>query len=123
MTFPLQHFGPGNHDGPEADVWTDTPIGKPCDWCEEIFIAADRGVSVPRLNIVIAGREEDEETRAYYHFNCFLRSIIGSVAHLEGKCTCCGGSSHEPPGLTRRQAADAAVLLFHQKQKKQNEPT
>ena len=51
------------------------------------------------------------------HPNCTLRAVIGSVAHLEGRCSCHvpGADELDPPGMTKRQAADAAAELWRQK--------
>jgi hypothetical protein len=45
------------------------------------------------------------------HRNCGLRGILGSLAHVQGRCGCYVPGSHEsdPEGMTLRQAADAAV--------------
>ena len=45
------------------------------------------------------------------HRNCGLRGILGSVAHLQGRCSCYvpGSTEGDPEGLTLRQAAEAAV--------------
>jgi hypothetical protein len=69
---------------------------------------------------------EDEEIRHYSngpmaHWNCAIRAVVGSVTHLEKRCSCYvpGASEGDPPGMTRRQAADAAVALW----RKQKEET
>jgi len=48
------------------------------------------------------------------HRACALRQVVGSVAHLEGRCGCVvpGSPAGDPPGLTRRQAAEAAVVAW-----------
>ncbi len=48
------------------------------------------------------------------HRNCMLRGVIGSVAHQERRCSCYlpGSTAGDPPGMTLRQAADAAVSLW-----------
>jgi len=48
------------------------------------------------------------------HKNCGLREIIGSVAHLERRCSCFvpGSTEGDPPGMSRREAANAAVRLW-----------
>jgi hypothetical protein len=53
---------------------------------------------------------------AAMHENCEIRGIIGSVAHLEGRCSCFvpGSTESDPLGMTRREAADAAVKLWRQ---------
>jgi hypothetical protein len=52
------------------------------------------------------------------HRNCFLRGVIGSVAHLLQKCRCFvpGSTLCDPEGMSRRQAADAAVLVWQAQQ-------
>lgn len=68
-----------------------------CIWCNEVLLPA--------------------ETRYTYangpqaHRACALRQVIGSVAHLERRCSCYvpGATEGDPDGLTRRAAAEAAV--------------
>ena len=52
------------------------------------------------------------------HGNCFLRCVIGSVAHLLRKCRCFvpGSILRDPEGMSRRQAADAAVIAWKAQQ-------
>lgn len=44
------------------------------------------------------------------HYVCFFRSVAGSVAHIEGRCSCCivGSEEGDPPGMSKREAAQAA---------------
>ena len=74
-----------------------TPAGEICVHCEEPISPGDSGV-------VYANGPAA-------HRNCFLRATFGSVAHIEKRCSCFVPSASEadPPGLTKRQAADAAV--------------
>lgn len=46
-----------------------------------------------------------------FHFECGFRMIAGSVAHIQRRCSCFGGHDWhlDPPGMTRRQAARAAL--------------
>ncbi len=44
-----------------------------------------------------------------WHEECAIRSVVGSVGHLRGQCSCRGGTEEDPPGLTVRQAARAAM--------------
>lgn len=67
-----------------------------CAWCDEPVEAdeqADRPCSQPM------------------HRDCLLRGVIGSVAHIERRCSCYvpGSTDSDPDGLTKRQAATAAV--------------
>jgi hypothetical protein len=42
-----------------------------------------------------------------YHYACAVRAALGPIAHLQGKCSCYvkGSGEHDPPGVTKRQAA------------------
>lgn len=46
------------------------------------------------------------------HQECMFRLVAGSAAHILGDCFCCGGSRHDPPGLTKRQAAQLALEAY-----------
>jgi len=48
----------------------------------------------------------------HVHSECLMRSIIGSLGHQLGRCSCYGGTEEDPPGLTKRQAARAAWDYF-----------
>lgn len=63
------------------------------------------------------------DQRQYYanrpepvHHACWMRPIIGSVAHLAQRCSCYvpGAAEGDDPALTRRQAAEAALALWEQ---------
>lgn len=92
----LRTFGPahGSPDLPTCPV----PVGQKCIWCEEMFVDGDQG-------LLDAGD-------APQHRECFFRSIFGSVGHQKGTCSCFGGSEEDPPDMTRRQAARAAMEIF-----------
>ncbi|HEV8364574.1 MAG TPA: hypothetical protein VGQ52_13750 [Gemmatimonadaceae bacterium] len=49
-----------------------------------------------------------------WHMECLMRLAIGSVAHIERRCGCYvpGATDNDPPGMTRRQAARAAVDAY-----------
>jgi hypothetical protein len=69
-----------------------------CPYCDEPILSGDR-VSA-------------DSSR--YHWACGLRSVIGSVAHLEKRCSCYVERAEEgdDPALTRRQAAEVAAKLW-----------
>jgi hypothetical protein len=46
------------------------------------------------------------------HIECAVRAVMGSAAHQLGDCSCCGGTRHDPPGMTQRQAARLALDTF-----------
>jgi hypothetical protein len=77
-----------------------------CPYCEEPIVAGD----------LVHGISMIETGGAYFasvHQECFLRQIIGGVNHLKRHCICCGGSEPpDPPGLSRREAARAAVRYW-----------
>jgi hypothetical protein len=47
------------------------------------------------------------------HVECALRSVVGSLGHLQKKCSCYGGTEEDPPEMTRREAAKAASDYYH----------
>lgn len=131
----IQTFGYSHPELPRVDV----PIGKSCGWCDEVFVEADLGVIVthvgalpnyvgpPPADIEDAPKDfflsEDKGPIAVgsaiaYHRECFMRQIVGSVAHQKGTCTCFGGTEAETPAdLSPRQEAVAAVAIFRSKER------
>jgi hypothetical protein len=81
---------------------TDCTCPLTCQACGE---SIEAGQSAPYL-------------RPAHHRECAMRLIVGSLAHLNRECTCYGGANtHDPPeGMTRREAAMAAVKLFMEQQ-------
>ena len=66
-----------------------------CLWCDEVC-APDEPITT-----YLGGEVA--------HLPCTLRQVLGSVAHLVQRCSCYvpGSTASDPPGLTRRQAAQA----------------
>jgi len=95
----------------EADTpHVETPVGEPCAWCDEPIEAGDSGLLIPHLTL-----SQRTELRPH-HYECHLRSVIGGVNHLRGRCTCCGGTEPpDPEGLSRRVAAQCAVTAWQAK--------
>ena len=55
---------------------------------------------------------------AHRHWQCALRAITGGLNHLRGLCSCCGGTEPpDPPEMTLREAAIAAVDHWSQKRR------
>lgn len=75
------------------------PINAECIHCLEKFEPGDDGIMT--------------DDGAPFHRACFFRTTIGSVAHLQKRCSCYipGSTEEDPPGMTRRQAAQAALTL------------
>lgn len=96
--FEMRWFGESWH----ADICfsqphAETPVGEPCCHCEEKIEDGDQGY------IYANGPAA--------HRNCFIRQISGSLAHILKRCGCFvpGSQEHDPPGLTKRQAANLAA--------------
>lgn len=95
--FGKRHNAPIYEDTPQVT----TPVGKKCLNCDEPILQGEDGFV--------------ECSNNAFHRACFLRRIIGSLAHQMGVCSCYKGGSelHDPPGLTKREAAEAA-LAYHE---------
>lgn len=74
------------------------PAGESCLHCGELLdeAAGDSGRAMPGLSAAGTG-----EIR-HAHKECLLRMITGSLAHLERRCTCFGGTDHD--GWSRADA-------------------
>lgn len=71
-----------------------------CVWCDEP---------------VLPGEPLAPFNGSTMHYECGLRSAVGSVGHQTRRCSCYGGTEEDPPGLTRREAARAAMTFFESK--------
>jgi hypothetical protein len=82
-------------------VECDLPDGS-CVCCDEPFAPGDSGW------VWLSGQA--------VHVECGVRQALGGVNHQLGLCICCGGTRDpDPPGLSRRDAARAALKLHVQK--------
>jgi hypothetical protein len=132
----IRTFGYSHPELPRVEV----PIGKACGWCSEVFAAEDVGVFIPHVGalpnyvgpppvdlddapkeLFLSGEAGPiaEGNAIAYHRECFMRQVVGSVAHQKGTCSCAGepkaddGASND---LTLRQEAAAAVAIFKARQ-------
>ena len=89
----------------------DTPMDTMCAWCDERIDAQDYGYAIPLV------RPIDAVMTQYRHHECFARCILGSVAHQNRRCSCFvpGSEEEDPPGMTRREAARAALKLWSER--------
>jgi len=73
-------------------------MSEPCVYCGEL---------------VLDGERDSWLLNATAHLECSARAILGSVAHQEGRCSCFveGSAEEDPPGMTKREAARAALGL------------
>lgn len=90
------YFGPAVHRKPHETLVA-APIGRLCLICREAVVDGDIGT--------LQGDDP-------IHYECALRGVAGSVAHQLAQCSCHGGKFEDPPGLTQREAAQAAATLY-----------
>jgi hypothetical protein len=104
----MQWFGPKRW-GPACDdlVRVPIPVGMCCVHCEEPIGASDDGL----MMLYVA--DSSTVSTVAWHWECHMRNIVGSVGHHLHKCSCYGGTEEDPPNMTRREAALAAVELYH----------
>lgn len=89
-----------------ADDRIDVPVGATCQWCEEPIGGTDSGIFMPFY-------DGEQVVRVYDHVECWLRQIVGSLAHQHGRCSCHGGVAADPPAMTVRDAARTAVAAYY----------
>lgn len=68
-----------------------------CDYCGEKILPGERALT----------------EGSNFHHECLFRAGAGSLGHLQKRCSCHGGTEEDPPGLTRRQAAAAALAYYN----------
>lgn len=92
-----------------------TPVGQACLYCEERIVLGDQGVVMPLVMGPVHGGAADARS-APEHLDCMLRLAIGSVSHQRRECACYGGAeADDPPQMTKRQAAEAAVRYWEER--------
>ena len=72
-----------------------------CGWCGEAI-----GPNDTRAELA---------SGEHWHYECLIRSIVGSVGHLTGRCSCYADrdkAEEDPPEMTKREAALAAAELW-----------
>lgn len=105
---PMRWFGP-RWDSQICDDLEEVPVpvGAVDHLCGELIDEGDNGVMMTGLTE--AGGWQDMPV----HKECFLRSVVGGVAHLQGRCRCHGGDAHDDDTMTYRESA-LAVWEFYQ---------
>lgn len=73
-----------------------------CPYCDE---------PVSELELRAQVYWHTEPKQRWAHYECSVRQTVGSVAHQLGKCSCYGGTEDDPEGMTKREAAKAALNL------------
>jgi hypothetical protein len=95
----MNFFAPAGVDAAEyfEAIRVATPVGSPCQWCDEAIGEQDTGFLLPNP----------------VHRECLVRMTTGSVSHQLRECACFGGTREDPPGLSRRQSALMAYEYFN----------
>ena len=88
------------------------PVGELCANCDELIEADGQGVMLYHLTMDDAGYRP-------YHYECHMRTVLGSLGHQLGVCSCPGnpGTMDDPPGVSRRLASKLAVDYFESTQR------
>lgn len=75
-----------------------------CIYCDELVTVEDNADTV-----------NTPEGPRPAHVECNFRAVMGSVAHIEKRCSCFvpGSEENDPPEMTCREAAKAAVRAWH----------
>jgi hypothetical protein len=108
----MRYFGMIEHEDCERVV---TPVGEACSRCAEPIVNGDSGVMM--LHVALAGSGIERPL----HYECFMRSVTGSVMHQMKRCSCPGSSGEsedDDPRLTQRQAAELATALWHYRERR-----
>lgn len=88
-------------DAPATDFAIEAALaGKHCSMCDEL----------------ISGEDDAVRMGSYFHTECWLRSGLGDVAHLEHRCLCYGGGDHDEDGTYREQSKRALEWLLAHRQ-------
>lgn len=99
---------PGHRPHDSIEI-VSAPVGQLRIYCEERIEEADSGLLIPYLGAT------SSEVEVPYHRGCFTRTIVGSVAHQLGRCSCYGGDGEDSPGISKRESAKMAEALAHHK--------
>ena len=78
----------------------------PCLWCDELILHGDL------VHSLIHGM----------HYACALRAVMGSIGHIHGTCSCYrkdGTAEDDPPGISKRQAANLVADYVRNQQQPQ----
>lgn len=108
----MNWFGPswGSHLNIEEDQ-VPVPVGQECAHCGEAIADGESGIFMMYLDHTGARRRPE-------HLECFMRQVVGSVAHQMRMCGCesCGSPAGairtDDPLLKKRENARLAYQYF-----------
>src|SRR6185312_6492 len=81
-----------------------------CFRCDEWIAPTDPAVAQSLIS-------EEGPACIAYHYECHARMVLGSLGHQQGRCSCFGGTDEDPPEMTTREAAKAALAFAQDKWK------
>jgi len=101
MSGGMKQFGPFPNDNFEI---VPVPVGEICTHCAEAIAEEEPGFRYANGPVA--------------HYECFMRMSVGSLAHIEKRCSCFvpGAECTDPPEMARREAARVAVAAWHRLQ-------
>jgi hypothetical protein len=105
-------------DPTRVRVWP-VPVGSSCLHCDEPIKGDDRGL------IITYGTVENGKSVGKLvpvHMECNLRSVLGSVEHLEGRCFCTTRRVDAVPEGSFRDEARAVLGWFNVRRKREGRP-
>lgn len=110
---PTQYFG-RRWDAPMLDdnvVEVSVPVGRACLYCGEPIAAGECGL----MRLAVRGTVgKPTASLEPAHMECDLRTMIGDVAHLEGRCRCSGVTAAEDAVLSFRDESRAVLAHMNQ---------
>jgi hypothetical protein len=93
--------GPWGAPIDDGAQFVETPVGAECLECGEPIAEDDRGLIMPLADLVDG---QLVSRAAPTHQWCFLRTVLGSVEHLTGACSCHDPAATAPQGTYAEQA-------------------
>lgn len=82
-----------------------------CQWCKEEILPDEESL----IDEVLPSGEVVKKPLPF-HRECQFRVCCGSAGHIKKACSCYGGNEEDPPGVSKREAARAAVRAWDDSQ-------
>lgn len=99
--FGVRWNAPAFQEAPELPC----PVGQMCLLCQEVVVEGESGVIMAFVDA------QSQLGIAPQHIECFLRSVMGSVHHLERRCICYGGAATHVIANYRAEARESMEWL------------
>lgn len=80
-----------------------------CPYCEEPILEGEETRDIGHLGA-------DGPAMFRWHIECSARLVIGSIAHIQGRCSCfVEGGEDDPPGVSLREGARLALAEYRRR--------